>query len=57
MASAAAAAAPAPAAEAPVSDYSGPEKITVKTSDGKDFELVMSYMSQCKMLKMTFECM
>ena len=61
MASAAAAdAAPAPAAApaAPAaSDYSGPDTVTAKTSDGKDFVLVMSFMSSCKFLKMSFDCL
>jgi len=37
--------------------YAGPEKVKVTTSDSKEFELNMSYMSMCEMLKNTFGTM
>jgi len=59
MATAAAAEpAPAPAAAAVAaatdSDYTGPEKVTVKTSDDKEFVINMTYMYTCKMLTVMF---
>jgi len=37
--------------------YNGPEKVKATTKDGKEFELDMTYMYLCQMLKMTFEGM